>query len=65
MIVVGDFDGYLHWLSQEDGRLLARTRVGSDAIRLKPLVMNDIVFVLDEGGTLSALKAFPIDTESR
>ncbi|MES9993045.1 MAG: outer membrane protein assembly factor BamB [Candidatus Thiodiazotropha sp.] len=62
-IVVGDFDGYLHWLSQEDGRQLARIRISSDAIRLKPLVVNDIVYVLDEGGNLSALRAHPIETE--
>ncbi|WP_316368138.1 outer membrane protein assembly factor BamB [Candidatus Thiodiazotropha sp. CDECU1] len=64
-VVVGDFDGYVHWLSQEDGRQMARIRVGSDAIRLKPLVINDIVYVMDEGGTLSALRAHPIETESR
>jgi outer membrane protein assembly factor BamB len=63
-IVVGDFDGYLHWLSQDDGRLLARVRVGSDAIRLKPLVMDDTVYVLDEGGTLSALRAYPVESET-
>lgn len=64
-VVVGDFDGYVHWLSQEDGRQLARIRVGSDAILLKPLVINDIVYVMDEGGTLSALRAHPIESESR
>jgi outer membrane protein assembly factor BamB len=64
-IVVGDYDGYVHWLSQEDGRQLARIRVGGDAIRLKPTVINDTVYVLDEGGTLSALRALPIETENR
>ncbi|MET0107817.1 MAG: outer membrane protein assembly factor BamB [Candidatus Thiodiazotropha sp.] len=64
-LVVGDFDGYVHWLSQEDGRQLARIRVGGDAIRLKPLVIDEIVYVLDEGGTLSALRAHPIEAESR
>jgi outer membrane protein assembly factor BamB len=64
-IVVGDYDGYVHWLSQEDGRQLARVRVGGDAIRLKPLVIDDIVYVLDEGGTLSALRSQPIETEKR
>jgi hypothetical protein len=24
---VGDYDGYVHWLSREDGRFLARMRV--------------------------------------
>ncbi|MES9949881.1 MAG: outer membrane protein assembly factor BamB [Candidatus Thiodiazotropha sp.] len=64
-LVVGDFDGYVHWLSQEDGRQLARISVGGDAIRLKPLVIDEIVYVLDEGGTLSALRAHPIEAESR
>ncbi|MDH5786496.1 MAG: PQQ-binding-like beta-propeller repeat protein, partial [Chromatiales bacterium] len=26
-IILGDFDGYLHWLNKEDGRLAGRTRV--------------------------------------
>jgi len=26
-VIVGDYDGYLHWLSREDGHFLARTRV--------------------------------------
>ena len=31
-LVVGDLDGYVHWLSADDGRILGRTRVGSGAI---------------------------------
>lgn len=32
-IVVGDFDGYLHWLNREDGEIVARKQVnGSDVI---------------------------------
>src|SRR5690606_8215095 len=27
-IVVGDFEGYLHWLDPKDGRLVARMRAG-------------------------------------
>jgi outer membrane protein assembly factor BamB len=31
-VVVGDYDGYLHWIGREDGKLIARTRVnGSSA----------------------------------
>jgi outer membrane protein assembly factor BamB len=62
-LVVGDFDGYLHWLSQYDGRMLARKRVGGDAIRMQPLVHNGIVYVMDEGGNLTALRAEPIESE--
>jgi outer membrane protein assembly factor BamB len=61
-LVVGDFDGYLHWLSQYDGSMLARIQVGGDAIRVKPLVHDGIVYVLDDGGKLSALRAEPIES---
>ncbi|MEJ2426610.1 MAG: PQQ-binding-like beta-propeller repeat protein, partial [Candidatus Thiodiazotropha sp.] len=62
-LVVGDLEGYVHWLSQDDGRQLARIKVGSDPIRYKPLVANDVVYILDDGGTLTALRAHPIETE--
>lgn len=31
-IVVGDYDGYLHWLTREDGKLVARKRVNASDI---------------------------------
>ncbi|MFV1984362.1 MAG: outer membrane protein assembly factor BamB [Thiohalomonadales bacterium] len=27
-LVVGDFNGYLHWISRKDGKILSRTRLG-------------------------------------
>jgi outer membrane protein assembly factor BamB len=62
-LVVGDFDGYLHWLSQYDGGMLARERVGGDAIRVQPLVRDGIVYVFDQGGNLTALRAEPIEPD--
>ena len=62
-LVAGDYDGYLHWLAQYDGKLLARNRVGGDAVRVKPLVRDGIVYVLDDGGTLTALRAEPIESD--
>lgn len=29
-IVVGDYDGYLHWLNREDGKIIARNKVNDD-----------------------------------
>jgi len=52
--VVGDFEGYLHWLSSEDGSMAARQRVG-DAIVAAPLVVDDILYVLASNGKLTAL----------
>jgi outer membrane protein assembly factor BamB len=62
-LVVGDYEGYLHWMSQYDGRMLARSRAGSDRIRVQPLVYDGIVYVLGEGGKLSALQVEPVEAE--
>lgn len=61
-VVVGDLEGYVHWISQLDGRKLARVRVGDDPITLRPLVADDRVFVLGSGGKLAALTVAPVST---
>ncbi|HID44508.1 MAG TPA: outer membrane protein assembly factor BamB [Chromatiaceae bacterium] len=53
--VVGDFEGYLHWLSSEDGAMAARMDVG-DAIVAAPLVVDDSLYVLSSDGKLTALR---------
>lgn len=55
-IVVGDFEGYVHYLRKEDGDFAARERVGSDAIKVQPLVRDNLVYILDQGADLTALK---------
>ncbi|WP_456375538.1 outer membrane protein assembly factor BamB [Thiolapillus sp.] len=52
--VVGDFEGYLHWLSSADGSMAARMDVG-DAIVAAPLVVDDVLYVLTSGGRLVSL----------
>ncbi|MES9965498.1 MAG: outer membrane protein assembly factor BamB [Candidatus Sedimenticola sp. 20ELBAFRAG] len=54
-VVVGDYQGYLHWLSTEDGRLLGRTRVGEDPITTAPVVNNGVVYIYGDGGALAAV----------
>jgi outer membrane protein assembly factor BamB len=55
-VVVGDFEGYVHWLSREDGRMLARVRVDSSGILAPPVAYRDIVLIYGRGGTLTALQ---------
>lgn len=54
-IVVGDFEGYLHWMSPEDGQLLARNRVGEEKISTPPVVDGSVAYVLGDGGQLAAI----------
>ena len=55
-VVVGDYDGYLHWLMHEDGKMVARTRVGGSAISAAPVVSEGILYVFGDSGVLAALK---------
>ena len=54
-IVVGDFEGYLHWLAREDGRLLGRTRVGKAPITTTPLVVDGVAYIYGDGGEMAAI----------
>lgn len=55
-LVLGDFEGYLHALSQDDGGLLGRVRLDDDQpIRAAPVVYDDIIYVYTAGGVLAAV----------
>lgn len=56
-VVVGDFDGYLHWLDRETGRFVARERPGSTRFATTPIVLGDRLFVIDDGGEITAFRA--------
>ncbi len=53
-VVVGDFEGYLHFFSNVEGEIVARTRLGKQAISSAPLVVGDRLFVQSDSGTLAA-----------
>ncbi len=55
-VVVGDFEGYVHWLSTTDGRQLGRIKVADSAIDAKPIVVDNTVYVYAKDGTLAALQ---------
>ena len=53
--VVGDYEGYLHWLQLSDGALAARVDAG-EAIRGAPRVADGILVVQDIEGRVSAYR---------
>jgi len=55
-VVVGDFEGYVHWLSSTDGRQMGRVQITEAPIDAKPIVVDNIVYVYAKDGTLAALK---------
>lgn len=62
-IVVGDFEGYLHWLSTQDGDFVARERASSGRVTSAPLVVNRTLIVQTDDGTVSAFRIEREDEE--
>ncbi len=58
-VVVGDYKGYLHWLSPSDGSLVGRTRLGSRPIIAPPTSSDDLLYVMTSGGKLAAYDLVP------
>jgi len=54
-VAVGDFEGYLHLLSQVDGRFVGREKIDSDGLRARPLVAGNMIYVFGNSGKLEAL----------
>jgi len=55
-VVVADFEGYLHFLDQTDGDLLARVQGDSDGIQVAPVVKGNILISLGQSGELTAFR---------
>lgn len=53
-IVVGDFEGYLHFFSNLSGETVARVRLGRQAITANPLVIANRLYVQSDNGTVAA-----------
>jgi outer membrane protein assembly factor BamB len=59
-IVTGDFQGYLHWLDKASGALAARVATGGARISTQPLVIGDMVVVVNDRGQINAYRAKPL-----
>lgn len=55
-IVVGDFDGYLHWLDADSGQYVGRVRVDRKGLRGQPLEQQGGLFVIGIGGQLARIE---------
>jgi outer membrane protein assembly factor BamB len=53
-LLVADFEGYLHALSQTDGRIVGRTRVDSSGVSAPMITDGEVVYILDNDGGVSA-----------
>jgi outer membrane protein assembly factor BamB len=56
-VVVGDKEGYLHWLDSEIGSFVARKRAGKKGFAAAPLTVGTTLYVLTHDGDLIAYRA--------
>lgn len=55
--VVGDFEGYLHWIKLDNGEIAARVRVQSAVMRGTPVISSEgVLYALTTEGELAAYK---------
>ena len=54
-VAVGDYEGYVHFLSREDGAFLARAATDGSAIASTPLVAGSNLIFQTQNGTLAAI----------
>ncbi|MDU5838950.1 MAG: PQQ-binding-like beta-propeller repeat protein, partial [Pantoea sp.] len=54
-LVVGDSEGYLHWLNTSDGRFVAQQKVDSDGFQTEPVVASDKLIIQAKGGEVYAI----------
>ena len=54
-VVVGDQKGYIYLLSQVNGDIIGRYRVGSSAIKTPIIIADNYLYVLSTNGTLTAI----------
>jgi len=56
-VVVGDKEGYLHWLDTDIGSFVARVRAGKKGFAAAPFTVGTTLYVLTRDGDLIAYRA--------
>jgi outer membrane protein assembly factor BamB len=57
LVVVGDKEGYLHWIDLKEGKFVARVREGRKGFASAPVTVGTTLFVLTSTGSLAAYRA--------
>ena len=55
-LVVGDSEGYMHWINTDDGRFVAQQKMDSSGFQTEPVVASDKLLIQAKDGTLYSIK---------
>ena len=53
-LLVGDFQGYIHALSKQDGRVIGRANLGKKPIHTSSMSTNATAYIMDSNGRLAS-----------
>jgi len=59
-VVTGDYQGYVHWLDKATGAIAARAGTGKVRISNSPVVVGNMVLVVNDLGKITAFRTTPI-----
>jgi outer membrane protein assembly factor BamB len=59
-VVVADLDGYVHWFDRATGVIAGREKAGGERVTNAPLAIGDTLYLINDKGEISALRAQPI-----
>jgi outer membrane protein assembly factor BamB len=59
-LVVGDFQGYVHWIDKASGALAARASSGKVRVSNPPVAAGNMVVVINDRGQITAYRVTPI-----
>ncbi|WP_372880165.1 outer membrane protein assembly factor BamB [Psychromonas sp.] len=62
-IVVGDGEGYLHWMERESGEFVAQQKIDSQGLYKAPLATQTHLYLQSRGGKLVAIEKPSINVE--
>ena len=59
-VVVGDYQGYVHWIDKASGALAARASMGKGRISNPPIVVGNMTLVINDAGAIAAFRTTPL-----
>lgn len=60
LVAVADLEGHVHFLDVETGELAGRIRALGDHVSTAPLVVGDLLIMMDDKGRIAAMRATPV-----
>ena len=64
-IVLADFQGYVHWLDKASGTIIARTSGSKTRVSSTPVVVGDLVLVVNDRGQIRVYRVSPLSTRGK